>query len=163
MKTKSYLYLTISILFFSCAGSNTTEQESEKDTVIVEPTVEADENDIQLNNGAKWKLDEKMMSFIMKIEEDATGFSKDAKTKSIEMYNELASSISTNLDSLTSNCTMSGQAHDELHKWLLPFLDLNEEFSASTVVVKSDSHYKHILNSLGEFHQNFQKKKTLLR
>ena len=160
MKTNLFLYPLISVQFFSCAGSGTAEPVAEKDSVIVETIEVTNEDDIQLNNGAKWKVDEKMMSFIMKIEEDATGFSKDAKTKSVEVYNQLASSISTNLDSLTSNCTMSGQAHDELHKWLLPFLDLSEEFSASSAVEKSDSLYNQILNSLGEFHEYFEQKSS---
>jgi hypothetical protein len=42
----------------------------------------------------------------------------------VDEYLALRRSISDSLTVLQSSCTMSGPAHDELHKWLLPYLSL---------------------------------------
>ena len=57
-----------------------------------------------------------------------------------------------NLDLLTSNCTMKGQAHDELHKWLLPYLDLVTDFSKD----KSAEQFAEIQNAFTTFNQYFE-------
>jgi hypothetical protein len=157
MKIDTLLYAGLTILLIACGPSETVDNPSDKDTASIVPIVEEKADDrINLDNGSKWKVDEKMMSFINEIETNAIDFSKNAKEKSMEMYQQLSTSINNNLDSLTSNCTMSGQAHDELHKWLLPFLELSEEFSISETLAESDSLYNQILNSLGEFHEYFE-------
>lgn len=157
MKIDTLLYAGQTILLIACGPSETVDNPSDKDTASIVPIVEEKADDrINLDNGSKWKVDEKMMSFINEIETNAIDFSKNAKEKSMEMYQQLSTLINNNLDSLTSNCTMSGQAHDELHKWLLPFLDLSEEFSISETLAESDSLYNQILNSLGEFHEYFE-------
>jgi hypothetical protein len=51
--------------------------------------------------------------------------------KSENDYKVLAKNIDKNIDLLVSSCTMKGQSHDELHKWLVPFIDLSKEFSES--------------------------------
>ena len=59
--------------------------------------------------------------------------------------------IAKNLEELTSSCTITGQAHDELHKWLVPFLDLSAEFSETTNVKDAEIAYKKIEESFKEF------------
>jgi len=44
----------------------------------------------------------------------------------------LATEIQENLGRLVTNCTMEGKAHDELHKWLMPFLGLSADYSKAT-------------------------------
>ena len=47
---------------------------------------------------------------------------------------------------------MKGQAHDELHKWLLPYIDLVEAFSTD----KSADNFTAIQNSFSTFNTYFQ-------
>ncbi len=76
---------------------------------------------IALNNGEKWEVEAKMMGFIRSMEQDVKTYSAD------DGLEDLRSKLKENIDSLTSNCTMTGQAHDELHKWLIPYIDLVNE------------------------------------
>jgi hypothetical protein len=44
----------------------------------------------------------------------------------------LATDIEDNLGRLATDCTMEGKAHDELHKWLMPFPGLSAAYSSAT-------------------------------
>ena len=52
----------------------------------------------------------------------------------IDDHTDLSDSLSTLISDLTANCSMKGQAHDELHKWLLPFIDMNKGLKASSTL-----------------------------
>lgn len=47
---------------------------------------------------------------------------------------------------------MKGQAHDELHKWLLPYIELVDDFSKD----KSNENLAKIQESFTTFNQYFQ-------
>ena len=51
---------------------------------------------------------------------------------------------------------MEGQAHDELHKWLLPFIDLVKEFSESKSEQEFTTHCEKIKTTFIEFNKYFQ-------
>ncbi len=103
---------------------------------------------IQLNNGEKWKVDDNMMLHIRNMEKDVVHFDQEKSTN----YSLLAEKLKTNIDILTSNCTMKGQAHDELHKWLVPYIELVDSFSKE----KSANQFTEIQNSFKTFNQYFQ-------
>ncbi|MBK7130451.1 MAG: hypothetical protein IPM74_10080 [Crocinitomicaceae bacterium] len=164
MRTKyfSIITLCLSTLFFASCGQNSSDQTntSATDSVPVieteEPHVHEPAEPIVLDNGKKWKVDDHMLAWIRQIETEVYDFTADTQTQTLKMYHQLASNISTNLDSLTSNCTMTGQAHDELHKWLLPFLDMSDHFSASETLKEADSIYHSISASFMEFNIYFE-------
>ena len=89
-----------------------------------------------------------MMAHIRNMEKDITSFDNSKP----ENYQVLADNLKENLDLLTSNCTMKGQAHDELHKWLLPYLDLVDDFSKN----KSAEQFTEIQNSFKTFNHYFE-------
>ena len=148
---KMLLFSTIAVLALSCnSGSKETEKNNETPT---ETTVKAehhhDEHEaIVLNNGEKWKVDDNMMEHIRNMEKDVTSFAGNSDKE----YTQLATSLKTNLDLLTSNCTMKGQAHDELHKWLLPFIEDVKTFSND----KSIDNFTKIQNAFITFNQYFE-------
>ncbi|MFT5780469.1 MAG: hypothetical protein ACI837_003431 [Crocinitomicaceae bacterium] len=123
MRIANYLLITgITALLFSCGN------EVEKD--IANSTVSQEEHDhtsesIDLDNGSKWKVIDSMMVHIENMEADLKQFEDLKETD----YSLLASKLTANIDLLTSSCTMTGKAHDELHKWLLPYIDLVTELS----------------------------------
>lgn len=148
---KMMLFSTIAALALSCnSGSKETEKSNETPT---ETTTEAehhhDEHEaIVLNNGEKWKVDDNMMTHIRNMEKDVIAFADNSDNN----YTELASKLKTNLDLLTSNCTMKGQAHDELHKWLVPYMELVEDLEKE----QSEAQFKAIQDSFQTFNQYFQ-------
>ena len=148
---KMLFFSAIAVLALSCnSGSKETEKNSETPTEI---TTEAehhhDEHEaIVLNNDEKWKVDDNMMAHIRNMEKDMMVFADNSDKN----YKELASKLKTNLDLLTSNCTMKGQAHDELHKWLVPYMELVEDLEKE----QSEAQFKAIQDSFQTFNQYFQ-------
>ncbi len=120
------IFLTISTLLVLSACS-TEQKETTQEVEQVETVVTYNPHDIELINGEKWKVDEGMMVTIQLIANKVQTF--DGKT--MEEYKEYSTSLSNLISELTSNCTMKGQAHDELHKWLVPFIGLSKELKKS--------------------------------
>lgn len=148
---KMILFSTIAALALSCnSGSKDTEKNNETPT---ETTTEVehhhDEHEaIVLNNDEKWKVDDNMMTHIRNMEKDVMAFADNSEKN----YTDLASKLKTNLDLLTSNCTMKGQAHDELHKWLVPYMELVDNLEKES----SEVQFKAVQESFATFNQYFQ-------
>lgn len=144
-----------SLIFFSC--NNTSKENEGETTEIASKEEDHHENDheneaIVLNNGEKWKVDANMMPHIRNMEKDILDFATDEKKD----YKSLAKKLQSNIDLLTSNCTMEGQAHDELHKWLLPYIDLVDELSKVKDDIKATKQFEYIQTSFSTFNQYFK-------
>ena len=145
LKIKIALLSTVVLLLFSC---NTKSKEEKTTEIKTEEHQHSESETIQLNNGEKWKVDDNMMLHIRNMEKDIIHFDQEKSTN----YSLLADKLKTNIDTLTSNCTMKGQAHDELHKWLVPYIELVDSFSEE----KSANQFTEIQNSFKTFNQYFQ-------
>ncbi len=150
---KKILILTtfISMLFFAC-GNNQTQETQSEDVVQEEHQHDHESEAIETNNGQKWKVDENMMVYIQNMENAVAQF----KGTSLSEYKTLSESVNENIGLLTSNCTMTGKAHDELHKWLVPHIDLANKFSESGTQKEAETHFKQIEKSFTSFNQYFQ-------
>lgn len=146
------LFIIISSIILIIACNNQTEKKEVKEVPIAAIIKHIDSNEIVLNNGEKWKVDEKMLVHIRNIEKDISGV---ANTEEKD-YKLLAKNLQHHMDLLTSNCTMKGQAHDELHKWLLPYIDLVNVFSETTNKQELVVKFKQIQASFLTFNQYFQ-------
>ncbi len=149
MKRFDITLFLIILVFTACTNKKMDKNKQTSDTVKhahnEKPEV------IELNNGQKWKVDEAMMEIIRKMESDIYSFSDSNKKD----HNELGIKLQANIELLTSNCTMKGKAHDELHKWLLPFIDLVNEYSNNKDLKKSEILYTQILISMKNFNRYF--------
>jgi hypothetical protein len=145
LKIKITLLATFSLLLFSC---NTKSKEEKTTEIKTEVHQHSESETIQLNNGEKWKVDDNMMLHIRNMEKDIVHFDQEKSTN----YSLLTDKLKKNIDLLTSNCTMKGQAHDELHKWLVPYIELVDLFSKE----KSANQFTEIQNSFKTFNQYFQ-------
>lgn len=153
MKTNLIILLVLHLFMFSCV--NPANNNSEQQTVNNETTKHHHDSEIEtlvLNNGKKWKVDENMMVFIKNMELKVNSFSPD-KLKS---YQLLTDSLQKNINLLTSNCTMSGKAHDELHKWLVPYITRVNTLSETETESEAGNAFDQIRDSFKTFHQYFQ-------
>ena len=137
MRKKIILSITIAFTLLAC---NTTTKEKvetdevvEQEVIVTEEIHEHGEEAIVLDGDKKWVVVPKMMGFIRIMETGVEEFSLYENPTSKD-YQELAILIDKNIRELTSNCTMEGQAHDELHKWLLPFIELSTAFDEATEI-----------------------------
>jgi hypothetical protein len=151
MKNRIIYPIAFGLILFGCNNTTNNKEVTQKETIVTEEIHQHDEVEaIVLDNGKKWVVVPEMMVFIKNIENAVAEFSKK-ETASLEEYQNLSKLIAKNLEELTSNCTMTGQAHDELHKWLVPFLDLSAEFAETTNVKEAEIAYKKIEESFKEF------------
>ncbi|WP_026750984.1 MULTISPECIES: hypothetical protein [Sediminibacterium] len=142
-----------SIMLSSC--SNSTNEKSNNQTEIAEQNnhhLDDESEAIELNNGEKWKVDANMITHIRNMENDINHFANVEQKD----FKSLAEKLQTNIDLLTSNCTMKGKAHDELHKWLLPYIDMVKELSEAKNETEASEQFKNIQTSFSTFNQYFQ-------
>lgn len=154
---KSIAILTIVILGvnYSC---NISETKSDNATTQVETQSESKSNEhqhsesdaIELNNGAKWKVVPEMLQYIRYMETDVDHFF-ETRHSELNDFTRLGGSLKKNIDLLTSNCTMEGKAHDELHKWLLPYIAKVDELNQS----KNSDEASHIFDELKSSFKTF--------
>lgn len=150
MNSFKIVLLCLSILTVGCKNNSDGKIETEVSSVA-QAHAHGDE-EIQLNQGQKWKVDAEMLSIIRAMENDVASF----KGSELAEYNSLSEKLKKNIDLLTSNCTMKGQAHDELHKWLLPYIDLVNAFSEAKSGADSEKLFQDVKNSFVTFNQYFQ-------
>lgn len=107
---------------------------------------------IELDNGAKWKVNEEMKPHIAKGEEILRTYinskNNDYKLLANEIYD-------ANLQ-LINSCTMDGKSHEELHKWLHPHLEIVENIRKCKDNKEADKFVKDLEISYKTYHQYFQ-------
>jgi len=162
---KKQIIITVVACLSIAYGCNEPIKKENKETVKAsqEPISVSEESEhhhtegasIELNNGLKWKVEVEMIKYIRKMESDVKLFS-EANNKKLNDYFTLGAGLQKNIDLLTSNCTMTGQAHDELHKWLLPYIDTVDKLNKSKNDTDSQSTFKEIENSFVVFNKYFE-------
>lgn len=135
--------IILMLLITSCTNQSDSKEnsESKKNTY-----------NIELINNEKWEVNKEMMVHIKNIESDI----EDVSNQSSPNYEELGSKLDENIGLLTSNCTMTGKAHDELHKWLLPFIDLVKDLNAADSKEEQQKSFEAIQESMNEFNTYFK-------
>ena len=121
-------------LFFSSCGNNSPEAE------------------LALNNGMKWEVNAEMMPPLEASTKLISEFAKNDKKD----HQALAAKLKENNQLLISSCTMKGESHDELHKWLHPYLTLVEELENTDDSNEANQTFKKIEQSFQTFNQYFQ-------
>ena len=130
----------ISLILTTISCTNQTESKDNSESI--ENTY-----NIELVNNEKWEVNKEMMVHIKNMESDIKATSKQSNPN----YVELGSKLDENIGLLTSNCTMTGKAHDELHKWLLPFIDLVKDLNAADSKEEQKQSFDAIKESMIEF------------
>ena len=153
MKKITILIPVISLFLFSCGNTSNEKSKEQTETVTHEEHQHnAEIQTIELNNGEKWKVDANMITHIRNMENDVISFAKVEQKD----YKSLSKQLQSNINLLTSNCTMKGKAHDELHKWLLPYIDLVKELSEAKDETEAEKQFQNIQTSFTAFNQYFQ-------
>lgn len=150
MKTLNYIIIAgITLFLFSC--ENNTRTDGTNSNITHEEHV-SDLESIELNNGEKWKVVDEMMAHIRNMENDVQQF----EVRNESNYSVLAINLQNNINLLTSNCTMEGKAHDELHKWLLPYISMVDDLSNAESNEKEIEVYSKIQSSFKIFNTYFK-------
>ncbi len=103
-------------------------------------------------NPARFPMPEAMMQHMRNLEQELRRFEASAEKD----HAALASAIDLHTTQLISSCTMQGPAHDALHQWLMPFLELNKDYAAASDEAARSLKLREIQDSLAVFHERFE-------
>lgn len=119
---KNLLILT---LFAYCMmACENKRQDGQPNSTLKEQVVET--NAVQLNNGQKWEANRETTEGIRMMIERVEFFKKEGS----EDYSALQANLQSDFQMIFQKCTMKGEAHDQLHNYLLPLKKELDELSA---------------------------------
>lgn len=82
--------------------------------------------ELKLNNGEKWVMQPALTTNIENMEMAVKAY-KESNSKEFE---GLAALLENESNLMIKNCTMQGESHNELHKWLEPHLAMIKDLKA---------------------------------
>ncbi len=89
------------------------------------------------------------------ILESETILNNYTQTKS-NNYKQLAEQLADKNSGLINSCTMKGESHDELHKWLHPHMELIESLSNAKNSETAQTLILELQKSFETYHMYFQ-------
>jgi len=130
-KTSLLVIITVSTLLFISCKENKKKQ-------IVEPVQteeEAHESEgvLELNNGNLWMANAETTEGIQNMTKLISNYTD---TENMEAYPELKTKLETEFGAIISKCTMTGEAHDQLHNYLLPMKPLFKDLTAEDLATR---------------------------
>jgi len=125
--SKLITLVAIALSIISC-GNTSEKKESKKETIketkVVKET-EAEQHDsdeeLTLNNGKRWEANPETTDGVKKLQMQLQGFSHK---ESVEAYTTLTKELEETFAEIFAKCTMKGEAHNQLHNFLKPMLEL---------------------------------------
>jgi hypothetical protein len=130
----SFIILFASLLMISgCGGKTADKTEDEQIT----------ESSVQLNNGTKWQANPETTTGINNMIQILSDFQEGENASDYVM---LKKNLEAEFTMIFEKCTMTGDAHDQLHNYLMPLKDLlaklesSDAIVSSTVVADTDEH-----------------------
>ncbi|HSQ47922.1 MAG TPA: hypothetical protein VLM44_13505 [Lutibacter sp.] len=128
MKKVNFLIIALlaTILVVSCNNEKTKKQEIATPVQTEEETHES-EGVLKLNNGDLWMANAETTEGIEKMTQLIANFTE---SENMEAYAELKITLETEFGTIISKCTMTGEAHDQLHNYLLPMKPLFKDLAA---------------------------------
>ena len=142
---KHRLIIVLSLCLF--IGVNTNIIAQNNGLVITD-----NQNGLTLNKGQKWEIDKSMMTYLHKMENSIN----TDMTSDMSSYGVLAESLVSNVNTLVSTCSMEGPAHDELHKWLVPYIGLVNELTEIDNTADATKTLLHLKKEFVTFNQFFK-------
>lgn len=141
MKTvRNFMALVLLAGLAACSNPGNNQDETQESEAI------------HLNDGEKWAVNAEMQAPISKAEERLQYFLDNGEGD----YKSLASDLKEYNQKLIESCTMKGESHEELHKWLHPHLDLVKELASVEESAQGQIVLKEIQKSFDTYHKYFQ-------
>lgn len=126
-------------LLFACQNkSNQTDNQNTGTAATAtqqEPTAEGHEahaehsTAVKLNNGQKWPANSETTEGIKGMSSLLETLPEEPKT---EDYHSLKTKLEKEFGTILQKCTMTGEAHDQLHNYLLPMKEMMEKLGSNS-------------------------------
>ena len=140
MKTLLLLCILSTSLFFSCKNDSSANQQKNQP----DPAVH-----VRLDNGQKWIANKETTEGINNMMVLVNALPAQP---SVDDYHSLKSKLDEEFDAIIRKCTMEGEAHNQLHEYLMPLREIIERLgSNSTEKLKVAS------DDLGQYLKDYNK------
>jgi hypothetical protein len=119
----------IIILFCALSITSCTQKTNNNDDIeiIEEASYESSEDyELYLNEGRKWPVHSHMHQVFKEMQKVVENNSENL---AFDVILERKNMLNLSIQKLVSNCTMEGEAHDQLHHLLIPFIEAVENIS----------------------------------
>jgi hypothetical protein len=111
-----------------------------------EEFAQAESPEVELNEGEPWPANAETITGIDNLKQLAERFDSSS-----DSYEELQSQMREEFSLIFKNCTMKGEAHEQLHNYLLPLMDFFGELTTSN----QDAALTAIRKHLAQFDEYF--------
>lgn len=136
LKTSTLLsFLLIVFVAVGCGDSKKSEKTSDSDTLTAskEPSGDGGEMALSLDNGKKWQANPETTQGIKNMRALVSDYSS---RDDLDTPKELQDSLAAQMKLIFQRCTMEGEAHNQLHHYLLPLQEkmgqiIQEDIEAS--------------------------------
>ena len=150
--TTTYILVT-SIFLLSCNAEQSESQHNDSDTHSSHAASTTQEEGLEglgLNNGQKWKMDDHTRTMFAKMAE-SFAHSDHASLKE-EDLKKAGSDLQLDVNELIQGCTMSGDAHNQLHVYLTGYIPAVAALSDSGQIADAEK----IKNYLDKYSDYFE-------
>jgi hypothetical protein len=132
IKTRSHRLLLLASTSLFLVSCQSPEANKEMEEIKVEHSF-SQESGIQLNNGLQWMANAETTDGIGKMLTRTKNFSQES---SHEEYIALSDSLNADFSMIFKKCTMKGEAHNQLHNYLLPMRNMMRDVADSSEDVR---------------------------
>jgi len=133
MKLKQLAISTLTVaLLISCNNDQVKAGHSETDDHAVHQTgemLESGGDGLVLNQGKKWEMDEHTRNSFNKMAESF--LNTDHASMNAQDLKQSGTALQSELDVLIKGCTMTGEAHNQLHVYLTGYIPAVQALSES--------------------------------
>jgi hypothetical protein len=132
MKKITFLTITFLTSIFVVSCNQNKKQQTDESVQTIEESHES-EAVLELNNGDLWLANAETTEGIQQMNQVVANFTD---TENMDAYLDLKSKLETEFGTIISKCTMTGEAHDQLHNFLLPMKPLFKYLAAEDMAIR---------------------------
>ncbi len=140
---KTPLIASALFMFIACnnapAETKTADPAETTEAAVADESHEGHTTAVQLNNGEKWDANVETTEGIQKMQTIVTGGLTSSAAPA-----EVLPALETEFKTIFDKCTMTGEAHDQLHNYLVPVKNHLDELKTATAAAP-------VLTSLQEY------------
>ena len=131
MKKTTQLFLAITIIFFTISCKKSNEKKSiQEQPQQIEAQHYNEVEELKLNDGNLWEANAETTDGIHTMLQLMSDF---PEVESAEAYATLKTNLDAQFKTIIKECTMTGEAHDQLHLFIVPMRDLFNGLTASDI------------------------------
>lgn len=110
------------------------------------------QGELRLDDGRKWQSDDHTRASISRIRSAVTS----ADTGTVEGARALGASVKKELDVLIRGCTMTGEAHNQLHLFLGRFIPAVDSLAEAPDAAAAKQAHKQVTELLDTYDRHFE-------